>query len=574
MVKLFNLDLHISVIKDIQYILKDLYSNKIEVVNWSISSHSRLFKENSVIPDYINAQTWKNINIDMINNFVNTYKDFLSTFDGFIVTHTPVFCLLYETFNKPIILINSCRYEQPFSWNNNIEMWNYLNIKLKEMYDKNQLIAISNNKADAQYLMNGTGIESHIIPSLCLYTNAKYLPTKNKFIINNNFNIHENEDVINKSSCLSDGYSWQELYNYKGIIHMPYEVSTMSIFEQYSANVPLFFPSKEYLYNLIKNNGYNLQSRYNKMYGNDNDCPYNLNTLLNDDNWIDNWINNADYYDYNNMKHIIYFDNNEHLYNLVKNIDMNDVSEKMKINNIIRKKNVYTSWKEIFDKVFNIPISYWDINDLNGFNECNSNNIGQITTESELGKFLFYSTINPHIVNFLEIGTWNGLGSTKCFINGFKKRKQPFKFYSLECNNEKSIYAKKLYEGINNVFILNEVLLNEKPNDIHDVFPVLLENEQYKCWNDIDFNNMKDKKLFLENSDLPEKFDLVLLDGGEFTTWYEYNIIKDRCIILALNNTTTYKCKKIVEDIKLSNNWRILIENDERNGTLVCKKKL
>jgi len=142
MIKLFNLDLHISVIKDIQYILKDLYTDKIEVTNWSISGHSWVFNESSVCPNIINANTWKNINKEMINDFVNNYKDFLSKFDGFIVTHTPVFCLLYETFNKPIILINSCRYEQPFSWNNDIEMWNYLNIKLKMMYDKNQLVAI------------------------------------------------------------------------------------------------------------------------------------------------------------------------------------------------------------------------------------------------------------------------------------------------------------------------------------------------------------------------------------------------------------------------------------------------
>jgi hypothetical protein len=102
MIKIFNLDLHISVIKDIQYILKDLYEDNVEVINWSISGHSWVFKENSVTPDIINSNTWKNINIEMINQFVHKYKDFLSTFDGFIVTHTPVFCLLYETFNKPI----------------------------------------------------------------------------------------------------------------------------------------------------------------------------------------------------------------------------------------------------------------------------------------------------------------------------------------------------------------------------------------------------------------------------------------------------------------------------------------
>ena len=84
---------------------------------------------------------------------------------------------------------------------------------------------------------------------------------------------------------------------------------------------------------------------------------------------------------------------------------------------------------------------------------------------------------------------------------------------------------------------------------------------------------MNDKKLFTEHDDLPEIFDLVLLDGGEFTTWYEYKIIKDRCKILALDDTNTFKCQKIVEDIKSNNLWDILIENNERNGILVCKRK-
>jgi hypothetical protein len=217
--------------------------------------------------------------------------------------------------------------------------------------------------------------------------------------------------------------------------------------------------------------------------------------------------------------------------------------------------------------------SVWDKNDLNGFDNCNSTNIGQITNKTILGKFLFDSALDTSIVNFLEIGTWNGLGSTKCFVDGFKKRMTHFNFYSLECNNEKSEYAKKIYENIDNVFILNEVLFNEKPSDIYNVFPCLLENETYLYWNNIDFDNMKDSKMFFERTNLPDIFDLVLLDGGEFTTWYEYNIIKDKCKILALDDINTFKCKKIVEDIKSSNNWDILIEHNERNGIFVCKKK-
>ncbi|MCJ7767674.1 hypothetical protein MUP79_04735, partial [Candidatus Bathyarchaeota archaeon] len=47
---------------------------------------------------------------------------------------------------------------------------------------------------------------------------------------------------------IDPGRSW---IDDKGIIHMPYECSTMSIFEQYSANVPLFFPSKSFLKELV-----------------------------------------------------------------------------------------------------------------------------------------------------------------------------------------------------------------------------------------------------------------------------------------------------------------------------------
>jgi hypothetical protein len=47
------------------------------------------------------------------------YWAILSKYDGFIVTHTPVFARLFERFEKPVILVNSCRYDQPFMYNGN-----------------------------------------------------------------------------------------------------------------------------------------------------------------------------------------------------------------------------------------------------------------------------------------------------------------------------------------------------------------------------------------------------------------------------------------------------------------------
>jgi hypothetical protein len=363
MIKLFNLDLHISVIEDLKYILKDIYNDKIEITDWSLSGHSWIFNKNIENVKIINQNTWKSINENMIEDFILEYYNFLVEFDGFIVTHTPIFSLLYEKFNKPIILINSTRYEQPLSWNNNLNMWEKFNTKLKYMYDRKQLIAISNNKGDAEYLKIGTGIESIIIPSLCLYTEIKYqVNLNNENNENKNFNkfinysssyINESEYIINKNN-IKQPYKWYELYSYNGIIHIPYEISTMSIFEQYSANVPLFFPSKNLLKSMIKNNEVKMNCLYHKLFGN---CSYleKMDSCLGEDKWIDFWIDKADYYDEENMKYIIYFNSKDELNEIIKNIDIdeiNKISLKMDIHNQNRKKLVYEKWENIIDSLF------------------------------------------------------------------------------------------------------------------------------------------------------------------------------------------------------------------------------
>lgn len=354
MIKLFNIDLHISVIEDFKYVVNKLYGNNVEITNWSISSMNWVFNKKNETVDIVNQNTWKNINNEMIEKFYSKYYTFLSQFDGFIVTHTPVFCLLFEKFNKPIILINSCRYEQPFSWTNNINMWDYLNYKLKDMFNKKQLIAVSNNKADKEYLKLGTGIDSILIPSLCLYTELKYNPVNDICIIynNNSLQICENKKLKYKSSVLQNNYSWKELYSFKGIIHFPYEISTMSLFEQYSANIPLFFPSKNFLKNLILNNNYYFQSRYNKIHKLNNSYHSNLNEALNDNLWLNFWVDNADYYDENNMKHIIFFNSYNELNLLINTIDFKEVSKKMEIHNKERINAVFELWKNILNSTF------------------------------------------------------------------------------------------------------------------------------------------------------------------------------------------------------------------------------
>ena len=83
---------------------------------------------------------------------------------------------------------------------------------------------------------------------------------------------------------------------------------------------------------------------------------------------------------------------------------------------------------------------------------------------------------------------------------------------------------------------------------------------------------MKKCNLFLNRQNLPEKFDIILLDGGEFTTYYEFQILKNKCKILMLDDINTEKCKLIVEEICSDPTWKIIKRMNLRNGYLIAEK--
>ena len=214
----------------------------------------------------------------------------------------------------------------------------------------------------------------------------------------------------------------------------------------------------------------------------------------------------------------------------------------------------------------------WDQNDKNGFISESDKEIGQVKDNTLLATIINTLCNEKNNKTFLEIGTWNGYGSTKIFINELSHRTDTI-FYSLECNKEKSEFAYNLYKDKPNVFILNETINKELPHDISLIFPELSTNQDYSYWHKVDLDNMKQCNLFLERRDLPDIFDVIFLDGGEFTTYHEFQVLKSKCKYLLLDDTNTNKCMKIVEEIyNEKNKWEVLLEKkDERNGILLCK---
>jgi hypothetical protein len=213
----------------------------------------------------------------------------------------------------------------------------------------------------------------------------------------------------------------------------------------------------------------------------------------------------------------------------------------------------------------------WDYNDKNHYDNLTNHNVGQICNDSFFSEIEKYAS-NPDYKTFLEVGTWNGLGSTKAFANGFSKRNDDYIFYSLECNTDKCNDASKLYRNHKQIHILNEVIWNKEPDDFFDIFPQCKFDPTYKHWHDVDMVNMETCKLFLDRSDIPATFDVILLDGGEFTTYHEFQILKRKCNILMLDDTECDKCKFIVQEIVADPRWKIIKQDKIRNGYVIAER--
>ena len=113
---------------------------------------------------------------------------------------------------------------------------------------------------------------------------------------------------------------------------------------------------------------------------------------------------------------------------------------------------------------------------------------------------------------------------------------------------------------------------NQFLDDFYKIFPQCLTNNLYKHWNEVDIVNMKNCNLFLNRPNLPNIFDVILLDGGEFTTYHEFQILKNRCKILMLDDINIDKCKLIVKEIESDKSWKIIKRENTRNGFLIAER--
>lgn len=344
--KFFNIDVHASVIADIQHIFKNLGH---QVDDWSLSGHHWVMDKPQaqiILKDGSKLEGCFWVDKNLQDLFYETFKDELDKYDGFISCYPVEYCLLYEKWNKPMIIVNCVRYEHPFT--RMPERWQFLDEGLERYRQKGLLHFVCNNKGDLNYIKYFCPkITPTWIPNLCEYVEQKYIGTFPKFIVYNRSHVEglPTQQLVR----MPHKYSWTQFYQCAGVIHVPYHNGSMSIFEHYTANMPMFLPSKEFGKQLFHRGKMFQDLTFYKIYNlPEPQEPENPNNLTHN---LDMWFDTCDFYDPENMPHCIYFDSWDHLAQLLKTVNLVDVSNKMKEYNVKRREFVYGEWSKILKEI-------------------------------------------------------------------------------------------------------------------------------------------------------------------------------------------------------------------------------
>lgn len=196
---------------------------------------------------------------------------------------------------------------------------------------------------------------------------------------------------------------------------------------------------------------------------------------------------------------------------------------------------------------------------------------GQINLSEQFGRYIFDISSRPDVNIIVEIGSWNGQGSTRCVYEAIKGTEK--KLYSLEIDKSMFDLATREYpkDDKNIQLILGKITdsmvdLNLYSDDFFVVYPREVQAGLLKK----DIENSNSVKNVLEL--IPQKIDFLILDGGEFSSDSEYNILKDRSRIIAADDTKTIKSFHIRHDL-IKTRSIIIDEPNSRNGFIICENK-
>jgi hypothetical protein len=208
----------------------------------------------------------------------------------------------------------------------------------------------------------------------------------------------------------------------------------------------------------------------------------------------------------------------------------------------------------------------------------------------------FHSTLmrysmRPDLKKFLEIGSSSGEGSTDAFVKGIQKRsdKSTVRLFCMEvstarfnaltthykqeefvrCYNLSSIATTEFPTIDEVIFFYNNIKTNLNHYPIETVLSWLTQDIEYVRNSGVDANGI----LFIKGANNIKAFDMVLIDGSEFTGERELQFIKGAKVI-ALDDVNAFKCWNAYQTLLNTTNYILKEHNFSlRNGFAIFERK-
>ena len=199
---------------------------------------------------------------------------------------------------------------------------------------------------------------------------------------------------------------------------------------------------------------------------------------------------------------------------------------------------------------------------------------GQITADTAFGAALKGLAADPRYKIFVEIGTWDGEGSTKCLVEGLESRSPEdlsgAGIFSFEANKDLWMVASRYWKDRNPPLRilwgrLAERMMGKEKVQAHPLF------EKVKAHYDLYFE--KDVEHFLKAPLIRmRRCDVAVLDGGEFCgegDWDAIRTLKPK--VVCLDDIEVMKNNDLFTHLFVKGGWKPLFITSERNGAAILE---
>lgn len=353
-------DFHISTIGNVKELLQPF---GVRFIDKSLSGHCRQTK--SCAKDLKVLTTENGISPDAATRakFAASYADDaeMATVDVVMCFHPSAMCELFMPLRKRLFVIATTRYEMG-RWAP--EAWAAWNTNLKAIAANASNLVAANNLYDAEYIEYFTGIRPIVLPSWVRMPDRYSGGSRDVLVAAMHTGQAEKDRIwghLRKASPrLKDlrskygHYSYAQLCENTAIVHIPYQTSVMSLFEQYGMGIPIVVPSPEFLWTLHDNFSVVSERTWEQVRSGTRPSRSPIpgvaaGAVPDPNNDVDkdaflHWVRFADFYQW---PHIVQFDSWGSLSAIVEESDWGAISRGMLATHRAELQRTENTWKEL-----------------------------------------------------------------------------------------------------------------------------------------------------------------------------------------------------------------------------------